>query len=236
LRKYLIVAVAAFSAIAFATVSFAQTPAANMDVKITPNKVGTKKKPKNAKITLSIENTATNRTMSELTITTAKTFKLSAKGLTRCDEATLEASGPSGCPKASRVGKGTAEALVGVTSPTPTPLTFDVTAVVTGPNNIAFDLLGRQLPVHVLAPGTLSGRKLKIEVPLAAQQPAPGVFAGLVALETTLSGKKGKKYLATTTGCKAKKHPFSAVMTFVPNGADTTGGTVKTSASATCKK
>jgi hypothetical protein len=236
LRKYLIVAVAAFTAIAFAAVSSAQTPAASMDVKVTPTKAGTKKKPKNSKITLSIENSATNRTMSKLTITTAKTFKLSTKGLTKCDEDTLSAEGPAGCPRASRVGKGTASALVGVNAPNPTPLTFDVTAVVTGPRNIAFDLQGRELPVHVLAPGTLSGRKLTITVPVAAQQPAPGTYAGLVGLQTTLSGKKGKKYLASTTGCKGGKHAFSAVMTFVPNGSDLTGGTVNTSGSATCKK
>ena len=75
-----------------------------------------------------------------------------------------------------------------------------------------------------------------IEVPEAAQQPVPSVFAGLVSLETTLKAKKGKNYLASTTGCKGKKHPFSATLTFVPNGSDTTGGNVNTSASAKCSK
>ena len=236
MRKFLIVAVAAFAAIAFAAVSFAQTPAATMTVKVSPADAGTAKKPKNSKIALKIENTATNRTMSKLTITTAKTFKLSAEGLTKCSKAKLEANGPAGCPKASRVGKGTAKALVGVTSPNPTSLTFDVTAVVTGAKTISFDLQGRELPVHVLAPGTLSGRKLTIQVPNQAQQPAPGVYAGLVSLETTLTARKGSHYLASTTGCTKKKHPFSAVMTFVPNGSDTTGGTVSTKASSACTK
>jgi hypothetical protein len=239
LRKYLIAALAAVTAIAFAGVSIAQTPAANMEVKVTPTKAGTKKKPKNSKITLSIENTATNRTMSELTITTSKTFKLSTKGLTKCNRANLDPStggGPSACPKASIVGKGTATALLGVTSPTPSPLEFDVTPVVTGSKNIDFYLAEKNTGVNVLAPGTISGRKLTIEVPAAAQQPVPGVYAGLVSLETTMKAKKGKNYLASTTGCKAKKHAFSATLTFVPNGSDTTGGTVNTKANAKCKK
>lgn len=239
MRKFLIAAVAAVTVIAVPTVASAQTPAATMDVKVTPTKAGKKKKPKNSTINLSIENTATNRTMSKLTITTSKTFKLSTKGLTKCDRANLDPStggGPSSCPKASIVGKGTATALLGVTSPTPSPLEFDVTPVVTGAKNIDFYLAEKNTGVNVLAPGTISGRKLTIEVPAAAQQPVPGVYAGLVSLETTMKAKKGKNYLASTNGCKGKKHPFSATLTFVPNGSDTTGGDVKTSANAKCKK
>ena len=239
MKKYLVAALAAVIAVAAVGVASAQTPAANMKVKVTPTKVGTKKKPKNSTINLSIENTATNRTMSKLTITTAKSFKLSTKGLTKCDRAKLDPStggGPDACPKASIVGKGIATALLGVTSPTPSDLEFDVTPVVTGPKNLDFYLAERNTGVNVLAPGTISGRKLTIEVPAAAQQPVPGVYAGLVSLETTLKAKKGKNYLASTNGCKAKKHPFSAKLTFVPNGSDTTGGTVDTKATASCKK
>jgi hypothetical protein len=232
LRKYLIVGIAALTALAFAAVSFAQTPAATMDVKITPTKAGTTKKPKNSKINLEIVNGDSKRTLSRLTITQPKTFKLSAAGLTKCDEATLDGGGPAACPKASRVGKGIAHALVGVNSTTtpPTPLTFDVTAVVLGAKSIGFYLAARELPVNVLSPGTLKGNKLIIDVPVAAQQPAPGVWAGLVSLETTLQAKKGKHFLASTTGCKKKKHAFSTVMTFVNNGVGAAGDlTVKAS-------
>ena len=52
---------------------------------------------------------------------------------------------------------------------------------------------------------------------LRAQQPAPGTWAGLVSLETTLGARKGKHYLASTTGCAKKKHAFSTVLTFVDN-------------------
>jgi hypothetical protein len=235
LRKYLIVAIAALTAVAFTAVSFAQTPAATMDVKITPKKAGTKKKPKNSEITLEIVNSDSKRTLSRLTITQPKTFKLSAKGLTKCDEATLENGGPAACPRASRVGKGIAHALVGVNGPAPTPLTFDVTPVVLGAKSIGFYLAARELDVNVLSPGRISGDKLIIDVPIAAQQPAPGVWAGLVSLQTTLAAKKGKNYFASTTGCTKKKHAFSTVMTFVDNGVGAPGNlTVK--ASSKCSK
>jgi hypothetical protein len=235
LRKYLIVAIAALTAVVFSAVAIAQTPAPTMSVKITPKKAGKKNKPKNSQINLEIVNNDPKRTLSKLTITTPKTFTLTAAGLTKCDDATLETGGPLGCPKASRVGKGIAHALVGVNGPNPTPLTFDVTPVVLGPKNIAFYLAARELPVNVVAPGKISGRKLTITVPDAAQQPAPGTWAGLVSLETTLGAKKGKHYLASTTGCKKKKHAFSTVLTFVDNTVGAPGDeTVK--GSSKCSK
>ena len=206
-----------------------------MKVTIKPKKAGTKKKPKNSSIELEINNANTKRTLSKLTITAPKTFTLSAKGLTKCSESVLESGGPAACPKASRVGGGTASALVGVTAPTQTPLTFDVTAVVLGPKKIGFHLAGREIGINVLSPGTISGRKLTISVPPTAQQPTPGVYAGLVSIHTTLQGKKGKHYLASTTGCKSKKHKFSTLLTFVNNGADP-GGTVTTTGSSACSK
>jgi hypothetical protein len=219
-----------------APVASAQEPTPTMKVSITPKKAGTKKKPKYSTIKLAIDNPEKTRTMSKLTITAAKTFKLSAKGLTKCSESVLESGGPTACPKASRIGKGTATAALGVTSPSPTPLTFDVTAIVLGAKELGFYLAARELPVNVLAPGHISGRKLTIEVPTTAQQPAPGVYAGLISLNATMKARKGRNYLASTTGCQAKKHPFSAVLTFVPNGADTTGGTRSTKTNAACSK
>jgi hypothetical protein len=219
LRKYLIVAFAALTAMAFTTVALAQTPAATMTVKIKPKKAGTKKKPKNSSIELNIQNNDPKRTLSKLTIVSPKTFKLSAKGLTKCSQAALEANGPAACPRASKIGGGTASALVGVNSTTtaPTPLTFDVTAFVLGPKKLGFFLSGRELPIQVLSPGTIKGRKLIISVPETAQQPAAGTYAGLKSIHTTLKGKKGKHYLASTVGCKSKKHAFKTVLHFINN-------------------
>jgi len=234
LRKYLIVAIAALTAMAFTAVAIAQTPAASMKVTIKPKKAGTKKKPKNSSIELFIKNNDSKKTLGQLVITSPKTFKLSTKGLTKCAESTLEQGGPAACPKASKVGGGEANALLGVNGNSPQPLHFDVTAIVTGPKNIAFHLHSDAPSLDIVSPGTIKGRKLTIQVPQVAQQPVPGVFAGLVDIHTTLKGKKGKKYLASTTGCKKKKHAFSTKLVFTDNGvSDPTPITVKGSSKCT---
>ena len=190
-------------------------------VTVAPKKAGTKTKPKNSSIHLNIVNNDPKKTLSKLTITQPSTFKLSAKGLTYCNQAALEnaALNPSACPKASKIGKGVAAALLGVTSPTPSNLTFDVTAVAFSAKKLGFILAARELPVNVLSPATIGKNKLTIIVPDAAQQPTPGVYAGLKSIDTTLKASKGKHYLASTVGCKKKKHKFSTKLTFVNNGA-----------------
>jgi hypothetical protein len=236
LRKYLIVAFAALIALAFAATSFGAAPAATMKVTVAPKKAGTKKKPKNSSIHLTIKNADNKRTLSKLTIVSPKTFKLSGKGLTVCKEDTLAAGGPAACPKASRLGKGSANALVGVNSTTtaPTPLHFDVTPVLIGAKRIDFNLFTPALG-NIISPATIKGSKLIITVPPVAQQPLPGTFAGLVDIDTTMKAKKGKHYLASTTGCKGKKHAFSTTLTFVNNGVSPAGNVVA-KASSKCSK
>jgi hypothetical protein len=236
LRKYLIVAFAALTAIAFTTAAIAQTPAQSMKVKITPKKAGTKKKPKNASITLDIQNNESTRTLGKLTVTSPKTFHLSAKGLKKCSESTLETNGPAGCPKKSKIGGGTAAALLGVNGNAPSPLDFKVTAFVLGAKKLGFFLEAQQAPVNVLAPATIKGRKLTITVPDAAQQPATGVWAGLKNIHTVLKGKQGKNYFASTTGCKGGKHKFSTVLTFVDNTVPGTAGNETVTGSSKCSK
>jgi len=235
LRKFLIAAVAALTVIGMVSVATAQTPGADLDVKVTPSDAGTKKKPKNSSLALEIVNGDTTRTMNRLTVTLPSTVKLSAKGLTKCSEDTLEASGPKECPRASRLGKGLATAKLGVNTDAPQDLTFDVTPVILGPKKLGFYLAARELPVNVLAPGRISGRKLIIDVPQTAQQPAPGTWAGLVSLEAKLGKKKGKNYLISSTGCKSRKHKVKATLTFVDNGVSEAGN-VNTSTTSKCKK
>jgi hypothetical protein len=237
LRKYLIAAVAALAVIAVGTAAaVAQIPGATMQVAIQPKKAGTKKKPKNSSIKLTITNSDSKKTASRITIATPKTFRLSAKGLTKCSEAALATGGPQACPKASRVGKGEAHALLGITGTAQSPLTFKVTAIVLGAKQIGFYLEAAGLPVKPLARGTIKGQKLVINIPLEAQQPVPGVWAGLMDLHTTLKGKKGKHYLASTTGCKNKKHKFNAKVEFANNTGAGAPAPVTTKASSSCTK
>jgi hypothetical protein len=238
LRKYLIVAIAALTAMVFTTAAIAQTPAATMKVKVAPKKAGTKKKPKNSSINLSIANADSKKTLRELTITSPATFKLSAKGFKKCNEQELSLKQDiSVCGKKTRVGKGTAHALVGVTGTTPPfPLTFKVTAVVLGAKKLGFFLDGQELDVNVLAPATIKGRNLIVTVPDAAQQPSPGLWAGLVDLQTTMKAKQGKNMLAATTGCKAKKMKFGATLKFANNTGAGAPADIKVSATSKCSK
>ena len=90
----------------------------------------------------------------------------------------LVAGGPAACPKASKLGKGTANALLGVNGTSPTPLHFDVTPILVGKTRIDFNLFTPAIG-NLISPATIKGSKLTITVPDAAQQPLPGTYAGL---------------------------------------------------------
>jgi hypothetical protein len=236
LRKIVVAAVAALTVAGGATAAIAQTATSpTLKVTVKPVKAGTKKKPKNSSIHLVVDNPDHTRTLSTLTITMPKTLKVSGKGFKTCSEATLNASGTASCPAGSKVGSGTADALLGVNTPTPTALHFVVTAFVGGAKKINFYLHSTTVPVNVVSPGRVSGRKLIVTVPQAAQQPVPGTFAGLVNLNTTLKGKAKKHLLIASIGCKGGKDRFKAHLAFANNGIP--GATsADASGSAKCKK
>jgi hypothetical protein len=234
LRKYLAGGIAVTVLAVFGGAAVAQTPQASMNVTLSPKKAGTKKKPKSTKLRLVINNNDSKRTASKLAITLPKTLKLSGKGFPKCTEAMLAGEGKSACPKKSKVGSGTATALLGVNTPAPQDLTFKLTAYVGGAKAINFYLEGVELPVVFTTPGKLSGRKLTITIPeVPGQQPAPGTWAGLKSIDTTLQGKIKKNVLIGSTGCKKKKAPFTTAITFVDNGV-APAGTVTTKANAKC--
>jgi hypothetical protein len=240
LRKYLAGGVAVVIAAALGGTAVAQAPEATSTVTVSPTKAGTKKKPKSEKLHLFVQNNNSQRSASAIDIVAPKTITVSGKGFPTCSEATLEGQGKAACPKKSKVGAGVSEALLGVNTGNPQPLTFKVTAFAAGAKKINFFLEDVQNPSLVLvAPGTVKGRTLHVEIPVAAQQPITGVYAGLKSLDTTLNAKlkKGKKTFAvvSSSGCKAKKHTFNTTITFVNNGV-APAGQVKTTADAACKK
>jgi hypothetical protein len=224
LRKYLIVAFAALVALLFAAVSVAQTPdKVTLTTTLTPKNAGTKKKPTNAKLHLKVANANTSRTMSDLDIFLPKNLKVSLKGMPSCDGATIQARA---CPKSAVLGTGEAKAKTGVNGSNPGDLTFDVKAVKTKSPATGKDMLGFVIDdgtLLFLTETTLSkaggkyGQKLHIDVPPLAQK-AGTSYNGLVSLDTTLGKKKGKNKLLATTGCKKKKQPFKAELTFIANG------------------
>jgi hypothetical protein len=240
LRKYLIVAIAALTAVAFAAVAIAQSAdTATLNMKVTPKKAGTKAHPKNSTLNLNVVNGNIKRTMSDLDIYLAKNLKVSLKGMPTCAPEKVLARA---CPTSSILGRGEAKAKVGVNGPAPSDLTFDVKAVKTTSQVTGKPMLGFIIDdggsLLFLTETKLSkakapyGTKLHIDVPELAQH-AGTAYNGLVSLQTTLSKKKGSNKLLSTIGCKKHKHPFKVVLTFIDNTV-TTAAKITKKANSKC--
>jgi hypothetical protein len=221
LRKYLIAAIAALASIALASVAVAQSEDVTGTTTVSPTKAGTKKKPKAAKVTTLVKNNVPNTTASKIEIDFPKTVKISGKGLTKC--ALSEFAKPGGkanCPAKSKAGSGVSNAVVG---PQRAPLVFDVSAYVGGNNLVVFYIEQRGGSVTKALEGKISSasgkykQKLVITIPPDLQQPAPGLYAALTDLKSTISNKKGKYSLISTLDCNKKKHAFGTKLTFAPN-------------------
>jgi hypothetical protein len=239
LRKYLIAVIAALAALAMATVAVAQSGDVTATTTVSPTKSGTKKKPKSIKITTFVQNNVPNTTAAKIEIDFPKTVKISGKGLTACKLSKIQANGPSACPSKSKAGTGLTHAVVG---PDRIPLNFDVTAFVGGKNLVIFYIKQQGGTVSKALSGKISkgsggfGQKLVITIPADLQQPAPGLYAALVDLKSTLGLKKGKNALISSVGCKGGKHKFGAKLTFAPNPTPPPKSTASGTSTATCKK
>jgi hypothetical protein len=239
LRKYLIAVIAALAALAMATVAVAQSGDVSATTTVSPTKSGTKKKPKSIKITTFVQNNVPNTTAAKIEIDFPKTVKISGKGLTSCKLAAIQANGPGACPAKSKAGTGLSHAVVG---PDRIPLNFDVTAFVGGKNLVIFYIKQQGGTVSKALSGQISkgsggfAQKLVITIPPDLQQPAPGLYAALTDLRSTLSLKKGKNALISSVGCKKKKHKFGAKLTFAPNPNPPAKPSASGTSTATCKK
>ena len=239
MRKYLIAVIAALAALAMATVAVAQSGDVTATTTVSPTKSGTKKKPKSIKVTTFVQNNVPNTTAAKIEIDFPKTVKISGKGLTSCKLSKIQANGPSACPSKSKAGSGLSHAVVG---PDRIPLNFDVTAFVGGKNLVIFYIKQQGGTVSKALSGKISkgsggfAQKLVITIPPDLQQPAPGLYAALVDLKSTLQLKKGKNALISSVGCKNKKHKFGAKLTFAPNPAQPPQSTATGTSTATCKK
>jgi hypothetical protein len=244
LRKYLIAAVAALAVVAFAAVAFAQTPGASMTVSVKPKKAGTKTKPKDSTISLSIVNADKSQTASRIEIWLGKKLTFATKGKKKCSVATLGSGGPASCPHGSKIGSGHADARAAVNVLADPPvLPFDVTAFLTGSKSIAFYLQQSNGEIRAVAPAKIVkasgkfGYKLDVTIPEEpAQQYPPGTYNGLERLTTTLGTTKRGKSVVKTIGCAKGKHPFRAKIHFVANPVPPKVESVSTTASAKCSK
>ncbi len=238
MRKFLIAAIAALASIALASVAVAQNSDVTATTTVSPTKSGTKKKPKSIKITTFVKNNIEGTTAAKIEIDFPKTVKISGKGLTACKLSAIQATGPSACPAKSKAGTGISHAVVG---PDRVPLNFDVTAFVGGKNLVIFYIKQQGGTVSKALEGKISkgsgkfAQKLVITIPPDLQQPAPGLYAALTDLKSTLSLKKGKNALISSVGCKNKKHLFGAKLTFAPNPAAPPKPSATGTSTAKCK-
>jgi hypothetical protein len=231
LRKTFIAAAAASLALGTAGIAYAQaTPSISGTASVSPSKAGTSKSPKSTKLTLSVKNDpASKTTAKQIVISLPSTLKLSTKGLTQCTSSDDDIL--AGKCKSSKAGSGTANAVIVSTG---AAVAFDVTPYV-GKNELLFQLDGKGgISNKYVLHGKISGKKLTITIPNNVQQPVTGLYSALVDLKTTLSAKKGKSALITSTGCKSKAHKLGVTVAYAPNPTAPAQPSASTNVSAKC--
>jgi len=222
LRKSLVAVGVTTLAVSVAGVAYAQTPAAapaiQVDAGLSPSKAGTKKQPKAEKFALKVTNNVSESkaTAKQIKITFPSTLKLSTKGLPQCTKSdTAILANPKGACKGSIAGTGSAHAVLNPFA-NPAPLVFDVTPLV-GKNQMLYYLKLRGGNVQAVLHGKVKGSTQTIAIPIQLQQPVTGVYSALQDLSTTISLKKGKHSLITSTGCKQGAHKIGVTVSFTPN-------------------
>jgi hypothetical protein len=237
LRKLLMGAVVASVSLAVAAGAVAQEPESTFKATVSPKDAGTPRKPKNTKLGFQMTVNKPQTTVQFIDLVLPRGLKLSGKGFRRCSLDTIGRD-PSLCPTGSKAGPiGEAEAVLGANN---TPLHFTVQSYVVNSTTLGF-YVAEDTGLQVQAPleGTISnkGRRLRIEIPFELRQPVPGLDASLTGLKQTFSGKRGKRYIVSSVGCKKRTHKFRATLTFSAraDGAPVPGP-LSSTASAGCKK
>jgi hypothetical protein len=208
------------SAVALAQKGDPNNTTNKLTVKVSPNKAGTKKKPKAVAFTLGIAGGTKNgqgqpASSTSLNTTFPSGLKINSKSWPKksaCNLATMRAQkSPNSCPKGSKVGSGISIAKAGAA------LTenLKVTAYALTNGNIGFYLLGNPVPLNKTLEGKVvkSGHGLNVVIDPDVYQPAPGLFTGITKLEVKFGASakvKGKKIgIIQSTSCpKSKKWNF----------------------------
>jgi hypothetical protein len=214
MRKLALTA-AALAAVAVAVpVALAVDVDQGLQIGVTPSKGGTPTHPKIVKLTVTTTTKPKDQTpfaTKQAVIYFDKHFRFTPKPFKSCSKATLDASGPTACSPASKIGGGSAQGTaLGQTE------NLTVTAF-NGPggNKVELYVQGTApLAINSTIEGTLKnasgqyGKKLVVPIPANLQQPLNGVYATLTKFQTTVYKTKtvnGKKVgYVSTTGCKRK--------------------------------
>jgi hypothetical protein len=207
-------------------------PGHTLDITATPTKAGKKKKPKAITLGLGIQNNRDAKTTaSRIEVLFPKQFKFNLKNFPVCTEETLDPSageGTSACDPKSKLGTGTAGAILNPRGANPQPLNFKNTFFVgDGRKQLNIYLEQTDGDIRKLLVGKIGkaggkyGQKLTIDIPEDLQQPLPGTYSALTDIETKLKGTagKGKKKhgFLNSTGCKGGRWEFMTRLTYVNN-------------------
>ena len=241
MRKLLTGALAATATLALGTgvVAHAQTDGVIFNANATPSDAGTKRKPKNASLTVDMKVDRPGTTVEYIDLALPAGLKLSGKRLGNCTVDDLAFEGPESCVDAAAGPEGSATATLGAENQL---LNFNVRAFVQDANSLVFYVAteeGTGISVQSPITGEITGggRKLRIRIPQELRQPVPGVDASLTGLNYTFKAKRGRNYLLRSTACKSRKHRYSAKLTFTAraDGAPVPGP-VTAKATSRCKK
>jgi len=185
----------------------AQSPSqtkVEIDVKVSPNKAGTKRKPRGVRV----KATTTLKTppQFEPPILQRARIYLSKYGLyngakyPKCSKSRLNRKGPGGCPKGSIMGKATGDAFADTVITHPR-----ITIVNGGANRVYFyTVLNNPARVQTAVEGKITklrgnpkyGYRLDFTVPQVLQ-----VVAGVPIQVTRITGSAGRKDWLANTGC-----------------------------------
>jgi hypothetical protein len=231
---------AAALALGAAGVAYAQNPAPSISgsASVSPSKAGTKSKPKAEKLVLFVKNAPESKTTaSSIKITFPSTLKLSTKGLPQCtksDDDIINETPQKAC-KASIAGTGISNAILNP-SGTQAALQLKVTTLV-GKNQLLFHLAAQgAITNKYVLHGKISGKTLTITITKDVQQPVTGVYAALADLKSTISLKKGKNALITSTGCSGGAHKIPVTVGYAPNPTPPSAPSASTTLEAKCSK
>ncbi|WP_372789858.1 hypothetical protein [Paraconexibacter sp.] len=221
MRKVAVLAVMAV--VPVAGIAHAATVDQSIDVKISPSKAGTKKKPTAASLKFDIATVKKVQNESFATKTATlffdKNLVFNPAAFPTCKQATIQAN-EGKCVKGSKVGTGSAVGnALGQTQNLKVSL-FNgpgktLLLHVTGSSPLAIDsvIVGK-----LKSASGAYGTKLVVTIPDNLQQPLPGVFATLTSFKTSitkLAGKKGKNtpYIGIK-GCTKKRLAFKGDFVF----------------------
>lgn len=237
MRRFFLTLLVALCAVA--AVAFAQTPPTIIpEFKVTPAKSGTKKKPKNSLVyTKGTLQGDGDFTLSRMEYTIPSTIKIAGTGFKTCSSDFINANGDDKCPAGSKVGTGAATALLG---PDKSQLDFDVEVYAAGPKALTIYL--QTSLFNIAIDGTINGRIVGFDLPERVQSPVPGLYAYVTSVTAALgkqkgiSAKSGKRFFASTVGCKNGRHAGSVEVFLAPNPDPPPVESVKVAASSPCSK